>query len=59
MVQPLVLASQSPRRRELLGILGMPFSTLVPEVDETPRRGESPEAYVRRVAREKAMDVAG
>jgi septum formation protein len=58
MVQPLVLASQSPRRRELLGILGMPFSSITPSVDETPKNGESPESYVRRVAREKAMEVA-
>ena len=58
MVQPLVLASQSPRRRELLSILGMPFSIVVPEVDETPRPAESPENYACRVAREKAMDIS-
>ena len=58
MVQPLVLASQSPRRKELLDILGVAFSIVVPTIDETPRAGESFESYVLRVAREKAMDVA-
>lgn len=36
----------------------MPFSTIVPATDETPRDGESPESYVRRVARDKAQDAA-
>jgi septum formation protein len=58
MVQPLVLASQSPRRRELLEILGIPFSIVVPQTDERPRPGETPEDYVVRVAREKALDVS-
>jgi len=58
MVQPLVLASQSPRRKELLEVLGRPFSIVVPGIDESPREGESPEDYVVRVAREKALDVA-
>ena len=58
MVQPLVLASQSPRRKELLEVLGIPFSIVVPETDERPRAGESPEDYVVRVAREKALDVS-
>jgi septum formation protein len=58
MVPPLVLASQSPRRKELLEVLGIPFSIVVPETDERPRAGESPEDYVVRVAREKALDVS-
>jgi len=58
MVQPLVLASQSPRRKELLQVLGVPFSIVVPLTDESPRAGESPEDYVVRVARDKARDVA-
>ena len=58
MVQRLVLASQSPRRKELLEILGVPFSIVVPATDETPRLGESPEDYVVRVARDKAREVA-
>jgi septum formation protein len=58
MVQPLVLASQSPRRKELLEVLGVPFSIVVPAIDESPKLGESPEDYAVRVAREKALDVA-
>jgi septum formation protein len=55
---PLVLASRSPRRKELLGVLGVSFSIVVPTIDESPRSEESPENYVVRVAREKARDVA-
>jgi septum formation protein len=58
MVQPLVLASQSPRRKELLEVLGVPFSIVVPLIDESPRVGESPDDYVVRVARDKAKSVA-
>ena len=54
----LVLASQSPRRRELLSILGYPFTVVPSLIDETPVAGEDPEVFVVRVAREKAMDVA-
>ena len=50
----LYLASQSPRRRELLAHLGQPFATLDLDVPEQRQPGEPPEAYVRRVAREKA-----
>jgi septum formation protein len=55
---PIVLASASPRRRELLAMLGIPFRVAVPDVDETPRASELPEAYVTRLAREKARAVA-
>lgn len=55
----LVLASQSPRRRELLGLLGIAPEVRPALTDETPREGETPEAYVRRVAAEKAGAVAG
>ena len=50
----LYLASQSPRRRELLGRLGLPFGTLEVDVPERREPGEPAEDYVRRVAREKA-----
>lgn len=50
----LYLASQSPRRRELLARLGQPFATLDLDVPEFRDPGEPPEDYVRRVAREKA-----
>ena len=52
----LVLGSASPRRLELLRQIGIvPDRVLPTEIDETPRRGEAPRDYVRRMAREKAM----
>jgi septum formation protein len=56
------LASRSPRRREILTQIGVAFDTILfragersdPEIDETPHAGESPVAYVERVARAKA-----
>jgi len=54
---PLVLASQSPRRRELLATAGIPFTIRVREVEEIRAPGEPPEAYVRRLARFKADAV--
>ena len=48
------LASKSPRRRELLARLGLDFGVLDVEVLEQRAPGESPDAYVARVAREKA-----
>lgn len=50
----LFLASGSPRRRELLVQIGVPFVTLGVEIDETPLADESPHAYVERLARGKA-----
>ncbi|MDR7099254.1 septum formation protein [Lysobacter niabensis] len=50
----LYLASQSPRRRELLGRLGLPFGLIDLDVPEQRAPGEPAEDYVRRVAREKA-----
>jgi len=50
----LYLASQSPRRRDLLTLLGSPFGVLDVDVLEVRRHGEPPEDYVARVAREKA-----
>ncbi|WP_442109444.1 Maf family protein [Pseudomonas sp. NUPR-001] len=51
---PLYLASASPRRRELLTQIGVPFTTLSAAVDETPLPGEAAPAYVERLARAKA-----
>ncbi|MGN7725780.1 Maf family protein [Luteimonas sp. 22616] len=48
------LASQSPRRRELLGRLGLEFGVLDIDIPERRGPGEAPADYVRRVAREKA-----
>jgi len=54
----LVLASSSPRRRELLAATGAAFTVRSPDVDETPGAAEAPRAYVERLARTKATAVA-
>jgi septum formation protein len=51
----IILASGSPRRAELLSQIGLPFEVSVPSVDETPLAGESPDLYVTRLARAKAL----
>ncbi len=53
----LVLASQSPRRAEILRQAGIPFVVRAASIDETPCEGEKPEDYVRRLAEEKVMAV--
>ena len=50
----LILASASPRRAELLAAAGIPFRVQPVEIDEAPHPGELPEAYVERVALDKA-----
>jgi MAF protein len=50
----LLLASNSPRRRQLLGLTGWTFTVKPAEVDETPQQGEHPGAYVTRLAADKA-----
>ncbi len=53
-----MLGSASPRRLELLGALDIVPDEIRPaEINETPQKGESPRAYVRRIAREKALAV--
>jgi septum formation protein len=54
----LLLASQSPRRRELLALLGLPFETAAPDVDEAPQAGESPAALAVRLSQAKAQVCA-
>jgi septum formation protein len=54
----LVLASESPRRRELLGALAVPFSVVVADVDETIGADEAPGAAAMRLARCKAEVIA-
>jgi len=53
-----VLASQSPRRRDLLDLIGVRHSVRPADIDETVRPGEAPDAYTERLAREKARAVA-
>jgi len=52
---PVVLASASPRRRDLLGLLGLTFEVAPTDVDESWRDGEAPEVHAERLAREKAL----
>ena len=55
----LVLASSSPRRRDLLARLGLiPDRVASPDIDENPRKGEVPRVYALRMAEEKAVAVA-
>ena len=54
----IVLASGSPRRKEILTSVGWQFISIAPDIDESERDGESPADYVVRLAREKAEAVA-
>ena len=54
----IILASQSPRRRELLGLFGLPFVIRVADIDEAMDASVAPYDEVARVSREKAMAVA-
>ena len=52
--RPIYLASRSPRRQELLAQIGVKFEVMEADVDESVADGESPRAYVERLARAKA-----
>ncbi len=58
-VPRVILASQSPRRRELLTLVGIPHTVLPADLDERYRPGERPAPHAERLAREKAAVVAG
>jgi septum formation protein len=58
MNKPIILASTSPRRRELLGLLGLPFTVRAVDVDETSRPGEQPDVLVARLSATKAAAAA-
>jgi septum formation protein len=55
----IILASGSPRRRELLGLTGLSFKLAKADIDETPHPGESATDYTVRLSREKARAVIG
>ncbi len=57
-VRSLILASASPRRRELVALLGIPFRVDPADIHEVPPDGHSPEEIARALAREKALAVA-
>ena len=54
----LILASASPRRKELLESIGVPFAVIPSGVDEIARDGETSEIHAQRLAEEKAVDVS-
>ncbi|MHB1012676.1 MAG: Maf family protein, partial [Desulfobacteria bacterium] len=54
----MILASESPRRRELLAAVGVPFRVVPAGVDEIPRPGEPPSRFVRRAALDKGEAVS-
>lgn len=54
-MQPIYLASASPRRRELLTMLKIPFERLAIDVEEQQQPGEKPKDYVCRLAKSKAQ----
>jgi septum formation protein len=54
----LILASASPRRRELLSSIRLPFDVVPSDVPEIHEEGEAPEEYVARLSRDKARAVA-
>jgi len=54
----LILASGSPRRRQLLELIGVKFEVAPADIDETPLPDENPVAYASRAARDKALAVA-
>lgn len=58
MTAAFILASGSPRRRELLTSLGITFSIQKPEINEDQHPGEAPLVYVRRLSQEKAAHIA-
>jgi septum formation protein len=58
-VPRLVLASGSPRRRQLLELIGLDFTVSSSGVEESPEPGESAPAFAERAARDKALAVAG
>jgi septum formation protein len=57
-LKPLILASASPRRAEILRAAGWRFEIAAADIDETPRADETPSQYVERLARAKAEAVA-
>ncbi|MGC8927070.1 MAG: Maf family protein [Myxococcota bacterium] len=52
-----ILGSSSPRRRELLAHTGIEFEIIKPDIDESPKEGESPVDFVRRASGEKLFEI--
>lgn len=56
--QPIILASGSPRRQSILAKLGIEFTIITADIDETPKAAETPESFALRMASDKARAVA-
>ncbi len=57
-MKKIILASESPRRRELLGGLGLKFEIVVSGIEENQVKGETPKEHALRLARDKALAVS-
>lgn len=57
-MEKIILASNSPRRKEILTNVGIDFTVMGSDIDEVVREGESPESVVMALAFEKAIDIA-
>jgi septum formation protein len=55
---PVILASASPRRRQLLELIGLDFEVVPANIDEIPTAREEPAAFAMRAARDKAQEIA-
>ncbi|MGL4370929.1 MAG: Maf family protein [Spirochaetota bacterium] len=53
----IILGSSSPRRKEMVGKIFPSYSVISPDVDETPRQGETPEAFCLRASQDKARAI--
>ena len=56
-MKKIILASNSPRRKELFSLFGLPFDVVPADIDETRSPGEKPRDYVKRLACEKAQKI--
>lgn len=57
-MQQVILASSSPRRKQLLGLVGIGHTVIPADIDELPLPGELPNGHAERLAREKAQAIA-
>ena len=57
-IKKIILASASPRRKQMLLASGIPFKVIIANIDETPKKNEGGHNYVQRNAREKALAVS-
>ena len=56
-MEPIILASSSPRRQEILKLLNIPFQVIIPNTDETITQGFSPEEASELIARQKISEI--